>query len=286
MNESRRNLLKGMLAGGIIGAVGLPRLSLATRPMTPKPVALLLTGTPVDAMFAVASKAAAAALDQPDPSIFALDHGGAFDPAGVRHFLQEHRGMRVMGLMEDAGYVLFSEMARDAGADLMLEGWHIQHGGSTSRHALRMATGLHGVADILASGLARRGESFAVTELPFDTASRSLRGWDWSSLGFESYRVDQERPLWLHLAGCPLESACAALEVEPARAEPLVCWSQCPKVVSAEGGWPALLGHALFYLGSAGDTRVPCSTQVFVRGEAALTQHATLASLVSVVIDL
>ncbi|MFZ3288782.1 MAG: hypothetical protein WA191_18285 [Telluria sp.] len=285
MNESRRTLLTGMLAGAVMGAVGLPRLSFAADPVTSKPMALLLTGTSLDSMFLKGAEAAAIESGQSIRAIDTPKRAGIVDPARVRVFLQAHRGMRVAGLVDDASYVLLCEIARDAGIALLAEGRHGQYTHAVSRHELRVATGLHGVADMLAAGLVRSNERFAVAERPFG-ASSSLPDRDWSGHGFDSYRVGREFPLCLHLAGVPLASACAALDLPTAQAEPVVRVAGRPTEVPLEGEWPALLGYALCHAGSGVDVQVRGATQVFLRGDALLRQHDKLASLVSFVMDL
>lgn len=285
MNEVRRTLLKGMLTSAVMGAIGLPKQSFAAVPVVPERMALLLSGTAMDAMFRVGAEAAAAESGRPVQPIAMLQRAGILDPGAVRDFLRTHRGARVAGLMDDASYVLFSEMARDAGIALLAEGRHGQYAHAVSRHELRVATSLHGAAEMLAAGLARGSESFAVAELPF-AAHASLPGRDWSAHGFASYRVEREQPLCLHLAGLPLASACDALDLPTASAEPLARVLGRPQEVPVDGGWPVLLGYALCHAGSGCEARVSGAAQVFLRGDAILGQPAKLASLVSFVADL
>jgi len=191
----------------------------------------------------------------------------------------------VIGLMEDAGYVLFSEMARDAGVGLLVQGQHRQACDAASRHALNSVAGWHGVADILAAGLAREGGSFAVTELPLGASGRPFAGRNWSSLGFVSYQTDDEQPFWLHLAGVSLADGCAALDIDPGRIRPRVCWTRAGREAAVNADWTALLGQALCHLGSGGEMDAPCIAQAFLRHEAAPTEPGKPLSLVSFVMD-
>lgn len=283
MNEIRRTLLKGMLTGAFIGTVGLPRQSFAAYPVVLAPMTLLLTGTPMDAMFLTGTEAAAVESGQRMQTVVAVQRAGILDPVGLRDFLQAHRGTRVVGLMDDANYVLFSAMAHDAGGTFLAEGLHGQYAQAVSRHELRVATGLRGAADVLAAGLARGGDSFSVTELPFAVSS-ALPGRDWSALGFDTYRVGREQPFCLHLAGLPLASACAALDVSSASVELVASVLGRPKDVSLKGEWPTLLGYALCH--ADGEARAHTATQMFLRGDAILNQHEKHASVASFVIDL
>lgn len=122
MNESRRTLLKGMLAGAVLGAVGLPRLSMATESMV-----VLQQGTPMDATFLADAQVAATASGWVVGTATIPLRGGIVDPVAARAFLQARRGVRVTGLMDDASYVPFSALARDAGAALVAEDRHGQY---------------------------------------------------------------------------------------------------------------------------------------------------------------
>lgn len=285
MNEARRTLLKGMLTSAVMGAIGLPKQSFAAAPVAPERMALLLSGTAMDAMFLAGAEAAAAEAGQPVQTIAMPQRAGIFDPGAVRDFLQAQRGTRVVGLMDDASYVLFSEMARDAGIALLAEGRHGQYAQAVSRHELRVAADLHGAAEILAAGLARGSDSFAVAELPF-AASSALPGRDWSAHGFASYRVARAQPLCLHLAGLPLASVCDALDLSAAAAEPVTRTVGRPQAAPLDGEWPALLGYALCHVGAGREARASGTAQVFLRGDAILGQPGKLASLVSFVVDL
>lgn len=285
MNEARRTLLKGLLSSAAISAVGLPTQSFAAYSVTAQPMTLLLTGTPMDAMFLMGAEAAAAESGQQLQTIASAPRAGIIDLAWVSDFLQAHRGSRVAGLMDDASYVLFSAMARDAGVALLAEGRHAQYAQAVSRHELRVTTSLHGAAEVLVAGLVRSSEHFSVAELPFSAPS-VFSGRDWSVHGFDSYRVGGERPLCLHLAGLPLASACAALELPSASAEPVARVFGRPPEIPARGEWPALLGYALYHAGCGGVVPVPGTAQMFLRGDAVLGQHGKRASLVSFVVDL
>lgn len=293
MNDVRRTLLKGLLAGTAAGLPGwslaAPRIGLQPGPQilpppVSKPIALLLTGTAVDALFLAGARTAAAESGGALRVLAAARRGGIIDPAASGELFAAHRGLRIVGLADDASYVLLAEIARDAGVGLLAEGRHGQFAQAVSRHELRVASGLHGAAETLAAGLARGDGGFAVAEQAVGPSS-AWPGRDWSAHGFASYRIGAVRPLCLHLAGLPLAGACRALDLGDAAAEAVVRVIGRPREVPVDGAWPALLGYALTSAGSASGGS-PAADQVFLRGAAVLGQPQKLASLVSFVIDL
>lgn len=285
MNEVRRTLLKGMLASVVVGGVTLPGRAFATARVVPERMTLLLSGTATDAMFRSGAEAAATESGRAVQPVALPRQGGILDPIAIRDFLRAHRGAHVAGLMDDAAYVLFSEMARDAGAALLAEGWHGQYLGGASRHTFRVTPRLHGVGEILGTGLVHGHESFAVAEQPF-VAHASSPGRERSAHGFESYLVEQEQSLCLHLAGLPLASACTALDLPSPRVQALARTNHPPQAVPIDVAWPALLGYALCHAGSSCETRVSSAAQVFLRGDAILGQPGKLDSFVSFVADI
>lgn len=285
----RRSVLKGMLAGGVLAAVGLPRWSEASSSFTFKPAALVLTGTGYDAAFAGGAQAAARASGGNALPMMQLARGIVPDVGATRSLFEQSKGRRIVGLMADGAYVVFTELARDAGARLICVGQHsVGADGSWSRHALQSVPGFHGVAEPMVAGLMRTGRSFAVTEVPLGAPSRPLTGGDWSALGFNSYRVGEHEPFWLHLSGVPLGAGCAALDVSAAQAEPLRCWRAYePKAADVGGGWAVMLGHELARLSLAVErNRAPCIAQAFFHRQVALLESRSTESLVSFVMEI
>lgn len=286
MNEVRRTLLKGMLGSVVAGGIGLPRQTLAAMPVVPERMTLLLPGTAMDTLLQLGAQAAAAVSGRPVNPTALPRRDGILDPTALRDFLHANRGTRVAGLMDDAAYVLFSEMARDAGIALLAEGWHGQYRGAVSRHAFRVAPSVHGIGAFLATSLTHGGESFAVAEHPFVAHSASSQR-SRSAHGFDSYRVaHQGQSLCLHLAGLPVASACSALELSPAAVEPLARADVRPHTLPIDASWPVLLGYALCHDDPGCVARLPGMTEVFVRGDAALGQAGKRSSFVSFVADI
>lgn len=277
MKSHRRALLKGMMAGSAIAAVGLPKISFA-RTTAPAAREVVLVGCGGhDAGFA----AGAGPLER-----HSLGSGTLPDLAATRTLFESCRGKRLVGLMEDAAYVLFAELARDAGARLVFEGQHgADDDGRASRHVINAAAGFHGTAETLAAALAGMDAAFAIAETPVGAGGRVARGGDWSRLGFDSFHVADESPLWLHLAGVPRQAGCEALGLAENQAEPLRCWPTYVPAAPA-AGWQSALGRALAQLAAGGEeNRLPCVRQMFVRGSAALEDFAADHSRVSFVME-
>lgn len=264
MRPQRRALLQGILACGAIASVGLPRLSLARSPAPPACRVVLASCGGSDTGFATAAADLVAARHR-------LGAGPLPDPAACRRLFDTCRGMRLIGLMEDAAYRVFAELARDSGVRLVCEGQHVcSADGRLSRHIFNAAIGFHGASEDLAAALTRADAAFAIAEAPLGSAGRRLRGGDWSPLGFTSFHVASSSPLWLHLAGLPPQAACEALGVPVCRAEPLRHWP-IYRPPACAASWQAALGGALASLAAGGGkNRRPAVHQIFVRDAAAL----------------
>ncbi|MEO6352752.1 MAG: hypothetical protein ABI575_06310 [Oxalobacteraceae bacterium] len=267
MHITRRGILKGMMAGSALAAYGLPRFSLAATaaPIAPREIMVLTAGM----------AATAARFGVGIPAAGSVAFGSGLPDAGALHRLfSKVRGKRLVGLMSDAAYVLFSELARDAGVAQMFEGRHmIAADGSSARHALHSVPGFHGAAQTLAAALVQGNAAFAITEVPLGGSGRALRGVDWSSLGFASYRVSgasSQDAIWLHLSGLGIEQGCDALGVNASQAESLRCWrSAKPPPIAppsvASQGWEQTLGQTLAVLAAGSvSNSAPCVKQAFI----------------------
>ncbi|NMM26812.1 MAG: hypothetical protein HHJ12_05860 [Glaciimonas sp.] len=267
MRIPRRSILKGMMAGSALAAYSLPRFSFATaaEPILPRDIMLLTAGTA--GRFELGVQAAG--------TVGSIAFGNDLPDAGAlqRLFPKVH-GKRLVGLMSDAAYVLFSELARDAGVTQMFEGRHmIAVDGSSARHALHSVPGFHGAAPALAAALVQGNAGFAITEVPLGGSGRAHCGVDWSSLGFASYRVAGVSPqdeIWLHLSRIGIGPGCDALGVDASQAEPLRCWRSmaAPNIAPhnvAGQGWEQTLGQTLAMLAAGScNNRAPCINQAFI----------------------
>lgn len=200
MDHDRRNLMKGVLTGGTLLALGLPGIAQAafTGPIRAgrrRDCILLLGHTWADAAFAQGAAAAHAAYagytGGVAPASFgpaaqthgkrgiaglrtvALDEGLLLQMDKVAGLLARSRGTRWVALMDDASAAIFTEMVRNAGARLLLRGTHAASGDDSAvtaggmpalRHVLVAASPRLSAGDMLASELVRHHRSFSITE--------------------------------------------------------------------------------------------------------------------------
>ncbi len=206
MDHDRRNLMKGVLTGGTLLALGLPGMAQAAytgaiRAGRRRDCILLLGHTWADAAFAqgaAAAHAAYAGYTGLAPASFApaaqthgrrgivglrtvaLDEGLLLQMDKVARLLARSRGTRWVALMDDASAAIFTEMVRNAGARLLLRGTHAASGGDSAvtagglpalRHVLVAASPRLSAGDMLASELVRHHRSFSITEDFLGTAA-------------------------------------------------------------------------------------------------------------------
>lgn len=288
MHITRRGILKGMMAGSALAAYGLPRFSFATpaEPIAPREIMVLTAG-----MAATASRFGLGI-----PAAGSIAFGTSLPDAGaLQRLFSKVRGKRLVGLMSDASYVLFSELARDAGVIQMFEGRHmIAADGSSARHALHSVPGFQGAAQTLAAALVQENVDFAITEVPLGGGGGALRSANWSPLGFASYRVTGALPqdeIWLHLSGLDIGQGCDALGVNASQAESLRCWRNAasppdapPSVASR--GWEQMLGQTLAVLAAGSvSNSAPCVKQAFIHQLLPQEGSAVYDSYVSFVME-
>lgn len=119
MNETRRNLMKGMLAASVLGVSGFPASGLAMDASSGRNLAVLLNGSAADTLFAQGVQLGLAGFAQAEA--LHLETMTIFNVPAMRAWLKGHQGLRVAGLLDEAGYLLFSMLAQDGGSSLLLE---------------------------------------------------------------------------------------------------------------------------------------------------------------------
>jgi len=211
MNVDRRSLMKGLLAGGALLAMGRLPLSFAESPARRlSRCLLLLGGVSADEAFAAGAEAARAALAYDALRVVKLNGGLSTGMDRMVSLLDQSRGMRMITVMDDAEAVVFLELARTAGARLLSMGTHACSADNVFplRHAWATSSPAHGLGGILASQLAAGRHGFSVREefLQPPTDTRSLSGW--SAPGFSSYLSTDSESVHLHSAGLPLPEGC------------------------------------------------------------------------------
>jgi hypothetical protein len=269
MDVNRRNLMKGVLTGGTLLALGIPPGAFASAPVgRAERFGLLLGNTGVDAAFAAGfnmavqyaarGSGAAAAGTGGAPEVIKLKGGLLNDYEIVTRLLEKSRNTRWIAVMDDGSAAIFTELVRNASGRLILLGSHASSDGasirrsspgvSEFRHVWAAASPTHGAGSILASSLVANESSFSIVENFLSTQAQSGETMTLSNIvpGFLSYRL--ERPdagpgskadaVYLHCSGLSPSDGCASVGWNPAGT-----WQSVPKPEPETGTFSAKGGH-------------------------------------------
>ncbi|WP_151898902.1 hypothetical protein [Nitrosospira lacus] len=307
MDVNRRNLMKGVLTGGTLLALGIPPGAFAGPPPgRAGRFGLLLGNTPMDAAFAAGIRTAYAAHANraagagPALRVVKLKGGLLNDYEMVGGLLEKSRDTRWIAVMDDGSAAVFTELARNAGARLILLGSHASsnddttvRGGSPGipglRHVWAAASPSHSAGGILASqliALVRDKGSFSIVENFFsmqaqaDSDRAAINGF---VPGFMTYRLDEP-----DTAAGTVELHCSGLS--PANGCELLGWNRAGRWMPASqqisphetaasvkkeerqpysAGWVESVGYAVMAAalgtGALGES---CSSRAFVHQSA------------------
>lgn len=234
MDESRRNLIKGMLTGGTLLALGIPSITQAvsmnqSSSGKTRDCQLLLGNTFIDEAFARGAQAACATYTsyrQDTLPAVRLDDELLTDPLRVAELLIQSRNTRWIAVMDNASAAIFTELVRNFEGRLLSLGSHTSSSSDDTsfplRHVWATASSAYSAGGLLASEFIRSQHNFSIVEnfleqSPVDGAMTN------SSLsGFLSYRLTEQRASHLHCAG-----------VSPLEACQLIGWQAAEKWESA-----------------------------------------------------
>lgn len=271
MEVDRRSLMKGMLASGALLALGTPPWAFADRsPRRPKQCLLLLGGTSADDLFKSGTQAACAAMTYEDCRTVHLKGGLFTGMDEMRNLLDHSRGGRMIAILDDAGAVMFLELARPAGARMLSMGmhacstdraWHI-------RHDLTSTSQDHSAGGLLASHFIQQSEDFSITETFLREPPAEERALtSWGAPGFSSHRFAGPDPIHVHCSGCSLPDGRRLLGLETTEGWIPIPAQACTResVTWRSENWVASVGYAVTASALGGDT-VPesCASRVFV----------------------
>ncbi|MEO7560916.1 MAG: hypothetical protein ABIT23_11730 [Nitrosospira sp.] len=180
-----------------------------------------------------ATGAGVAGLDA--PQVVKLTGGLLNDYEKVAGLLEKFRDTRWIAVMDDGSAAIFMELARNAGARLILLGSHASFGDDASmrhispgipelRHVWAAASPMHSAGGILASRLIENQGSFSIvenflsaehtsTQARVDSAAASgpppgsFTYWP----GFLTYRLDGPDAIHLHCSGLSPSDGCESL---------------------------------------------------------------------------
>lgn len=277
MEIDRRNLMKGLLAGGALLALGTPSWAFADEPAKKaKRCLLFLGGANVDGRFANGVRAACAETGYDGLETMKVDGGLLSDPGKLVALLEQTKGARWVAVMDDASAAVFQELARTAGGRLLSVGSHASAKDDPCplRHTWLAASSAQSAGGVLASRLIGAGESFLITESFLEGSSAASKPTGWSAPGFASYRSAGSDAMHLHCSGLSLLEGCAQLGLTGVEG-----WTPIPSHVSAGEAvsqqslqWVEAVGHAVAASALGGQIPESCSGRAFVHR--AFTPHS------------
>lgn len=219
MDETRRNLIKGMLTGGTLLALGIPGITQAA-PATSTPsdharnCQLLLGNTAIGEAFATGARAACAHYGhsgQNTLATFQLGDELLISPQHIADLLTRSHNMRWVAVMDYAHAAIFTELVRNADGRLLALGSHVSGSNTDAalslRHRWTTASPAYSAGGLLASTLVQNGRSFSIVE-NFLKASFPETGLTETLLPqFSSYGLTAQPTIHLHCAGLPAPEA-------------------------------------------------------------------------------
>jgi hypothetical protein len=250
MDIDRRSLMKGLLAGGALLALGTPPWTFANQPVRKAKRCLLFLGdSGVDQAFGKGVRAACAEVGYDGLEMLKVNGGLLSDPDKMVALLEQTRGARWIAVMDDASAAVFQELARTAGGRLLSIGSHASVNDNTDhlRHVWLAASPAQGIGGLLASKLIGRHDSFSIAEgfLNDASAARDLTGW--SAPGFSSYRSAGSEAMHLHCSGLSLSEGRRLLGLTGTKDWTLIPPQSCKReAVSMESqNWVESVGYAV-----------------------------------------
>jgi hypothetical protein len=292
MDIDRRSLMKGLLAGGALLALGSPSWAFADHPARrPKQVLLFLGDTGADDAFAKGVRAACAEGASPALRTVEVTGGILLYPGKLAALLEETRGARWIVVIDEAGAAVFQELARAAGGRLLSVGSHVVSEGDACplRHVWLSASAAQGVGGLLAAQLVGTHHRWSITErfLSDSSTARTLTGW--SAPGFASHRSDGPDVTHLHCSGLSRREGCDLLALAPTEGWtailPVVCQREAISRPSAN--WVESVGRAVTAAALGVDqVRESCSGRAFVHRSGSGERIEPAERFVSFVMDL
>jgi hypothetical protein len=271
MEIDRRSLMKGLLAGGALLALGTPPWTFADQPVRKAKRCLLFLGdSGVDQAFEKGVRAACAEMGYDGLETVKVGGGLLSDPDKLISLLEQTNGARWVAVMDDASAAVFQELARTAGGRLLSIGSHASVNDNTDhlRHVWLTASPTQGVGGLLAAQAVRSGVSFSITESFIKPSSDMSDVTGWSVPGFSSYRSVGLEAMHLHCSGVSLSDGCGLLDLgETAGWTPIPPQSCKREAVSRDSqNWVESVGYAVAASALGMDTvQESCSSRSFVR---------------------
>ncbi len=292
MDVDRRGLMKGLLAGGTLLAMGVPAWAFEARPARrPKRCLLVLGGTSADEAFAGGACAAYTGLTSEALRTVQLNGGLLTGMDRIVTLLDRSRGTRMIAVMDDASAVIFLELARAAGVRLLSMGTHVCFSDDVCslRHAWATTSPAHGVGGVLASQLADDHGGFSITEDFLHAQRETGTLSSWSAPGFVSYRLTESESVHLHSSGLSLADGCRLIGRPSIEGWEPIPQQACTRetVRRRSGDWIESVGYAVTASAMGVDSiSDSCSARAFVHQSPHYGQRQPMARFVSFVMDI
>lgn len=169
MKMQRRDILKGILASGAVATAATVALSESAKADTfaqKRKVTLLVSDTDIASSFGIGVEAEAAKREGVSLNHQTMDKNIFFDPKALSQIIADLKGHNVVGLMSDTDFILFHEMLRDAGSQLLCVGQHVWGGSSRYDCSHEFVSGpqSQGIGAALSDGLSHDAIPHAITE--------------------------------------------------------------------------------------------------------------------------
>lgn len=292
MDIDRRSLMKGLLAGGALLALGTPSWTFADGPTrNPKRCLLFLGGNTEDDQFAHGVRAACQEVRYDELETMQVNGGILSDPGTLVSLFEQTSGARWIAVMDDASAAVFQELARTAGGRFLSVGSHasMNDQACSLRHTWLTASPAQGVGGFLASRLIAGRQSFSIIESFLNEPSAASMPSGWSASGFSSYRRAGSDAMHLHCSGLSLLEGCTQLGVPGGEG-----WTPIPPPVSASEPvsqqarpWVESVGYALVSSAlGAKAVQEGCATRAFVSRTLTPNPWRPTQRFVSFVMDL
>jgi hypothetical protein len=292
MNIGRRSLMKGMLAGGALLALGTPPWAFAGSPVRrPNHCVLLLGDTVADDVFERGARAACTGMNYDGLQTLTLKEELLTNPGAMAKLLEQSKGSRWIAVMDDASAAVFQELVRELEGRLLSIGSHAcsDDGACPLRHVWLTASPAQSVGGLLASQLIGRRGSFAVTENFLQGPLEGSASAGWSALGFTSYRLTGSGAMHLHCSGLSLSDGCTLLDVGTTEGwttlPPQVCEQET--ITWQSDDWAESVGYAVAASAlGVSPVQESCSDRAFVHRSCTGERMQPTERFVSFVIDL
>ena len=219
MDETRRNLIKGMLSGGTLLALGIPditQVASATSTLSDhtRNCQLLLGNTAIGEAFATGARAACAHYGhsgQNTLATFQLGNELLISPRHIADLLTRSHNMRWIAVMDYAHAAIFTELVRNADGRLLALGSHVSGSNTDAalslRHRWTTASPAYSAGGLLASTLVQNGRSFSIVENFLKAVFPETELTEALLPQFSLYGLADQPATHLHCAGMPAPEA-------------------------------------------------------------------------------